>query len=145
VFCLLAIASATAVFAQSGRKQTRTAPAAPVPTPTPEPSPTPKATDKQTELSFVLGADRQTSNFTNFPLTYYDAALQGCAQRLRSATSAQISVSSNDMSRSDAIKKAKAETTGYTALFKLALASSAPSYDDLELAYVVLAPATAAR
>lgn len=48
------------------------------------------------------------------------------------------------MSRGEAIKKAKAETTTYVVLLRLVLDQMyARSYDDLELDYVVFAPQTA--
>ena len=44
--------------AQSGRRHAKPAPATPVPTPTPEPTPTPKKVDKESQLLFYVGADR---------------------------------------------------------------------------------------
>ena len=135
-FCALPIQ------AQSGRRQNKPAPAAPVPMPTPEPTPTPKKADKQSQLLFFLGADRNDS-FTNFPFSYYDAALSGCAGRLRAGSSADVDVSQVSVSRGDAIKKAKSETLAYVVQIKLNYDSMASSYDEIILEYVVFAPTTA--
>ena len=135
-FCALPIQ------AQSGRRQNKPAPAAPVPTPTPEPTPTPKKADKQSQLLFFLGADRNDS-FANFPFSYYDAALSGCASRLRAGSSADVDVSQVSVSRGDAIKKAKSENLAYVVQIKLNYDSMASSSDEITLEYVVFAPTTA--
>lgn len=127
---------------QSGRRQPKAPPAAPIPTPTPEPTPAPKK-EKQSDLGFIVASD-SGSAFDNFPLGYYDAAMFGCADRLRSGSSADVTVSQGTMNRGEAIKKAKAETTTYVVLLRLVLDEMyARSYDDLELDYVVFAPKTA--
>jgi len=129
--------------AQSGRRQPKTAPAAPVPTPTPEPTPEPKTEEKKSELGFIIAADRYT-NMNSYPWSYFDAVMVGCAGRLRSASSATVDVAENDMSRGEAIKKAKAEKTTYVVSIKLQLDNmgSSGSYDDLEAEFTVFAPQT---
>lgn len=139
---LLAVC-AIAGYAQSGRKQPKSAPAAPVPTPTPEPTPEPKREDKKSDLGFIIGSDRYTS-IESFPWSYFDAVMTGCASRLRNGSSATVTIAQEDMNRGAAIKKAKAETTNtYVVLFKLKLDNMARSYDDLEAEYTVFAPQTA--
>lgn len=130
------------VQAQSGRKQNKPMPAAPVPTPTPEATPTPKKSDKESQLLFFLGADRNDS-YANFPFSYYDAALSGCASRLRAGSSAGVDVSQQSVSRGDAIKKAKSENLAYLVQMKLTYDSMARSYDEIIVEYVVFAPTTA--
>jgi hypothetical protein len=132
---------AIAAQAQSGRRQPRTAPAAPVPTPTPEPTPEPKKQDKDSDLGFIIAADRYT-NMNSYPWSYFDAVMVGCAGRLRSGSSATVDIAQQDMNRSDAIKKAKGETTTYVVLIKLKLDDMASSYDDLEVEFTVFAPKT---
>lgn len=143
LFCLLIVAAcAISVQAQSGRRQQKAPPAAPIPTPTPEPTPTPKEEQKKSELGFIVGADDRSA-FDNMPLGYYDAAMRGCADRLRSGSSASVTVTQEGMNRAQAIKKAKGETTTYVVLLRLVLDRMyARSYDDLELDYVVFAPKT---
>lgn len=130
------------VQAQSGRRNAKPPPAAPVPTPTPEPTPTPKKADKESELLFFVGADRHDS-FATFPFSYYDAALRGCADRLRAGSSAGVDVSDKSLNRGDAIKKAKSESGSYVVLLTLKFDQLARSYDDLILEFVVFAPGTA--
>jgi hypothetical protein len=138
---LLIALCALSVQAQSGRRQTKPAPAAPVPTPTPEPTPVPKKEEKE-ELLFFIGADRNSS-YASYPYSYYDAVLRGCAQRLRARSSASVDVTDRDLSRGEAIKKAKSETKSYVVLLTLSLDSLARSYDDLILEFVVFSPGTA--
>ena len=142
LYCLLIVAAcAVSAHAQSGRRQPKAPPAAPVPTPTPEPTPTPKE-EKKSDLGFIIASDN-SSAFEVLPLSYYDAAMRGCADRLRSGSSASVTVAREDMNRGEAIKKAKAETTTYVVLVRLVLDQMyAKSYDDLELDYVVFAPQT---
>ena len=128
--------------AQSGRRQPTPAPAAPVPTPTPEPTPVPKKEAEKQDLLFFIGANRYISN-ANYPYSYYDAVLRGCAERLRTASSASVDVTDKDFSRGEAIKKAKSEAKSYVILLTLSLDSAARSYDDLILEYVVFTPGTA--
>ena len=132
---------ALSVQAQSGRRRTVPPPAAPVPTPTPEPTPTPKKSDKEDELLFFLGADRNFSYYS-LPYSYYDAALRGCAERLRAGSSASVDVTNKDFGRGDAIKRAKSETQSYVVYMTITV-DTTRSYDDLVLEYIVFAPATA--
>src|SRR5262245_55687823 len=113
---LLVIALAVwSVQAQSGRKHAKTAPAAAVPTPTPEPTPAPKKVEKQAELLFYVGADRNDS-YATLPFTYHDAVMRGCIGRLRSGSSAGVDATDKSFSRGEAIKKAKSETKSYVVL-----------------------------
>ena len=130
------------VQAQSGRRHTKPEPAAPVPTPTPEPTPPPKKEEKKSDLLFFIGADRNDT-FASFPFTYYDAAIRGCADRLRAGSSASIEVSDRSLGRGDAIKKAKADTSTYVVLLMVKYDTMARSYDELILEFVVFAPSTA--
>jgi hypothetical protein len=130
------------VQAQSGRRHTKPDPVAPVPTPTPEPTPTPKKEEKKSDLLFFIGADRNDT-FSTFPFTYYDAAIRGCADRLRAGSSARIEVSDRSLGRGDAIKRAKADTSTYVVLLMVKYDSMARSSNELILEFVVFAPSTA--
>ena len=142
-FVLLALLCALTVQAQSGRRQVKPPPAAPVPTPTPEPTPVPKKADDTPELFFFLGANRHFSN-ANLPYRYFDAALFGCAERLRAASSGDVDVTDKDFSRGEAIKRAKTEgERSYVVHFTLDFDAMARSYDDLVLDFTVFAPGTA--
>ena len=136
---------ALSVQAQSGRRRTVPPPAAPVPTPTPEPTPTPKKeSDKEDELVFFLGVNRYSSN-VNLPLSFYDAVLRGCADKLREGSSAIVDITDKDLTRGEAIKRAKSETKSYVVLLTLTVETmtSSSSYEDLVLEFIVLAPSTA--
>jgi len=142
---LLALLTLTA-HAQSGRRQNNPAPAAPVPTPTPEPTPTAKPKSQQeTDLGFIVAMDRRDT-FAGFPISFYDAALLGCADSLKHGSSARIDVARQEMSRGDAIKKAKDEKTTYVILLKLAnqsmTSTTSSNYTDIAVEYVVFAPTT---
>lgn len=139
---LFVVLCAVSAVAQSGRRQVKPPPAAPIPTPTPEPTPVPQKTDKEPELIIFVGADRNFSS-SNLPDSYYDAALRGCADRLQSGTSAIVDVTNKDLSRGEAIKRAKSEDRSYVVQISLDFDSMARSYDDLVLEYIVLAPGTA--
>jgi len=141
ISCLAVLAICAIIAqAQSGRRKPNPPPAAPVPTPTPEPTPSPRPQFKETDISFILGAD--TLGFESFPLSYYDAALQGCADGLRGGSSAHVSISQEAMSRGEAIKKAKDQTKTYVVYMKFVLDDMARSVDDLELQFTVFAPET---
>ena len=133
---------ALSVQAQSGRRKTVPPPAAPIPTPTPEPTPTPKKSDNDNELLFLLGADRYSSNL-NIPFSYYDAVLRGCGDRLRAGSSASVDVAGKDLSRGDAIKRAKSETKSYVIYMTLTADTMGRRADELILEYIVFAPVTA--
>jgi hypothetical protein len=138
---LLLALCAMSIQAQSGRRQTRPATAAPVPTPTPEPTPAPKKSEKEPDLLFFVGVNRYSSSYS-FPFTYYDAVLRGCADRLRSGSSAGVDTTDGDLSRGDAIKKAKSASKTYVVLLTLEFDSMARSNDDLVLNFVVFEPVT---
>lgn len=140
--CLIVILlCAIAAHAQSGRRQPKVTPAAPVPTPTPEPTPTPKTEEKEPELILFVGADRD-HNYGAVPWRFYDAALRGCADRLREKSGAAVEVSQNSVSRGEAVKKAKSGDKTYVILIILTFDAMARSYDDLQLHFTVFAPTT---
>ena len=116
IFALCALS----VQAQSGRRQNKPVPAAPVPTPTPEPTPIPKKEQEEPELIFLVGSDRDSAH-PSIPLHFHSAAQRGCADRLRTRSSAEVDVAQRDMNRSDAIQKAKASPNTYVVLLTLRL------------------------
>ena len=147
LFTILIIAvCALSVQAQSGRRRTTPPPAAPVPTPTPEATPTPTKSDKEDELLFFMGVDRNFS-YVSLPFSYYDAVLRGCADRLRAGSSAGVDITDKDFTRGEAIKRAKSETKSFVVLLTLTVEgmASSSSYDELVLEYIVFAPVTAKK
>jgi hypothetical protein len=141
LLALCVLSGVLSVEAQSGRKHVKPEPAAPVPTPTPEPTPTPKKVEKESDLSFFIGADRNDFS-ANFPFTYYDAVILGCADRLRAGSSADVDISNQSLSRGEAIKRAKEGTDTYVVQLNLRLDSMARSNDDITVEFMVFAPKT---
>jgi hypothetical protein len=129
------------VQAQSGRRQNTPAPAAPVPTPTPEPAPPPKKPENESELVILVASDRM-SGANWIPFSYYSAAQQGCADRLRSQASIDVDVSERDMTRSDGIKKAKSQSKTYVLLLSIQQDTMGRN-NDLELDFTLFEPSTA--
>ncbi|MEP6636275.1 MAG: hypothetical protein ABJB97_06080 [Acidobacteriota bacterium] len=105
------------VEAQSGRRVRKPSVAAPVATPEPSPTPSAKSPEKRT-VPVLLGADARGS-FSNIPLYFNDSVLQSCAERLNGRPSIKVEVSSRDINRGEAVKRAKAQTEGYVVLLEL--------------------------
>ena len=139
---LVFVLCALSVQAQSGRRKTQPPPAAPIPTPTPEPTPTPKKEVEKPELVFLVGTDRSTDP-GSIPLSFHTAAQRGCADRLRSGSSAEVDAPHGDMGRGQAIEKAKKSTNTYVVLLTLQFDTMVSSSNDMQLDYVVFSPATA--
>lgn len=135
------------VYAQSGRRQAKPPAVAPVPSPTPEPTAEPTPKKDANQISFFIGIGDRSANFSRYPLTYGEAAAVGCADRLRKGSSAAVDVSQREMSRGEAIQKAKSEQNGYVVLISLIedamSASSSSGYVEIQVEYVVFAPRTA--
>jgi hypothetical protein len=129
--------------AQSGRRQAKPAPAAPVPSPTPEPTPTPKAKNDDNEMVFLVATGSR--DFSRAPYSFHEAATRGCAEQLGKRTSADVEVSQRELSRGEAIDKAKASETTYVVLVTLVedVMNSSAGYAEFEVDYVVFAPRTA--
>jgi hypothetical protein len=142
---LVAVCSLFA-YGQSGRRQAKPPVVAPVPSPTPEPTPEPKPQNDENQVSFLIGmGDRGT--FGRYPITFTEAAARGCADRLSKGSSATVDLSQREMSRGDAISKAKSEQKTYVVLITLiedSMSSNTSSgYVELQVDYVVFAPTTA--
>ena len=121
-------------------------PSAPVPTPTPEPTPTPTPKRADVDVNFLVAAGDRSTDFTNAPFTFYEAARNGCADRLREKTSLAVDVSGRDMTRGEAIKKAKDGKSTYVVLVSLVqdrMSASSSGRYEFEVDYVVFAPGTA--
>jgi hypothetical protein len=95
----------------------------------------------------MIGIGDRGASFARYPLTYVEAAARGCADRLRKDSSANVDVSQREMSRGEAIEKAKAETNTYVVLITLIedamSATNSSGYAELQVDYVVFAPSTA--
>jgi hypothetical protein len=140
----LAIATVCALgaFAQSGR-QIRKPVAAPTPTPEATPTP-PKPVEKAKPLTFIVGMDR--TSFST-PLYIYTGVLRSCAQRLGEPETTKVEVADKDMVRSDAIRRAKAETEAYVVWLSIGPDNNSATGNTNEtyIEFAVLEPGTAKR
>lgn len=148
IFCAtLLLSCVLAVLAQSGRRARKSSP---VPIPTPEATPTPiTPTPKpQPAFTFIVGLDRY-GDFSRVSLNAYSGVLRSCADRLDDSLSVKAEVSTNDMSRSDAVRKAKAEKEAYIVWLQLrpnSFTGQTGINDDpnnVYIEYSVFAPTTA--
>jgi hypothetical protein len=134
------------VQAQSGRRKVQPPPTAPVPAPTPEPTPKLKPKDDEQAITFLVSNGDRGTEVLRYPLSYQNAATHGCIERLRKRSSARIDTSQRDLSRGEAIKKAKEDKTTYVVLISLIedrMSASSSGYPELQVDYVVFAPVTA--
>jgi hypothetical protein len=113
----LLVICAIAVMAQSGRRARKPTT---VPAPTPEASPSPSAekSPEKSALPVFIGIEGRNS-FTNTPLYFYDSVLKSCADRLDDRSSIKVEVSSRDVNRGEAVKRAKSLQEGYVVLLRL--------------------------
>ena len=143
LFVTLGAFSMTA-HTQSGRRQPKPQTSAPVPTPTPEPTPPPKQ-ESQSELNFLVGIDR-SDMFNYYPMSYYTIVVEACASTISHGTDAKVTTSDN-LTRGDAVKAAKAKQKGYVVWLRLGgftMDSSQQVRDSqIEVEYTVFAPGTA--
>lgn len=144
---LLLVLCALAANAQSGRRQAKPPAVAPVPTPTPEPAASPKPKRDENAINFVVATSDRATTISRAPLTFHDAARDGCAEQLRKRTSLDVDVAQRDMTRGEAIAKAKAGKTTYVVLVSIIGdsfdADNSGYTDEFEVDYVVFAPGNA--
>src|SRR5467141_2604283 len=109
--CVLFALCALTALGQSGRRLSKS-PAVSVPTPeAKQPEKKPVAND-QPRLNLIVGADRGDA-FAGIPTYYYDSVLQSCGGRLDDSRGVRVEVTGKDMTRGDALKRAKAEKEAY--------------------------------
>jgi hypothetical protein len=147
---VLGLSCAATDMAQSGRRA-RTPPS-PATAATPEPTPTPTATPASSEkpkprFTFLVGLDRH-DGFSNVPPYAYDGALRSLVDRLDDSPVVQVNGTQSDMSRSDAVQKAKLEKEGYVVWLQLEIDTMSGNTQnsrtpDMVIQYLVLAPTTA--
>ena len=136
---------ALGIVAQSGRRGQKTT--MPIPVPTPETLPTPTPEKPKPDFTFLVGLDR-TGDFSRISLNAYGGVLRNCADRLDEPSAVDAAVSSHDMSRADAIRKAKGEKEAYVVWLQLrpnTFSGQTGVYDDpynVYVQYSVFAPTT---
>lgn len=145
---ILGLSCVSTTLSQSGRRGRKVDPV-PIPTPEPEPSPTPDAPAERPKPRFRLavGIDRYDA-FANLPNYYYEGVLRSLVARLDDAPMVQVGATQINMSRGDAVQKAKAERDAYVIWLQLELDTMSSNTQnggtpDVVIQYSVLAPVTA--
>ena len=144
------LSCASTDMAQSGRRARKSPP--PAAEAAPEPTPTPKASPASSEkpkprFTFLVGLDRHDA-FANIPLYAYDGVLRSLVDRLDDSPVVQVNGTQSDMSRGDAVQKAKLEKEGYVVWLQLEVDTMSSNTQnsgtpDMVIQYSVLAPSTA--
>ena len=144
IACLILLCTIVA-FAQSGRRVKKST-TPPVPTPKATPSPTPKKTPEQPAIPIYLGAN----SFDSFTIPSYfsESIARSCAEGLQQRGIIHVELTSRDMTRSDAVKRAKEMKEGYVVLLELRSDRMRTSSQENDLSrvyieYVVFAAGTA--
>src|SRR5688572_21357897 len=136
--------------AQSGRranKPTQTTPPPVVPATVPAAAkPSPEKLGPRVTL--LVGMDR-TDAFSRIPLSASSGVLHSCVDRLNDAASVKVVMESQDLPRSDALKKAKASKDGQHVVWlqvhldRGASQGANVNLSDVVIEYMVFAPITA--
>lgn len=142
IIAAIAFLSAVTAGAQSGRPIRKTTPA-PVPTPVPE-APLAKPEEKpKPALTLIVGM-QHTNLFDNARIGNASTALSAIEDRLDDHTGVKVSHLWGDITRSDAIRRAKSEKEAYVVLLEVSLNRMAGDVDgEWRLSYWVFSPVTA--
>jgi hypothetical protein len=141
---MLLLSCLLAVVAQSGRRVRKPTPAA---LPTPEETPTPTPEKLKPALTFIVGLDRY-SDSGRVSLNIYDGVIANCADRLAHAPAVEATIANDNLSRADAISKAKTEHDAYVVVLQLrpnTISGETGTYEDpnnVYIEYAVFAPGT---
>ena len=147
---LIALTSFSLAPAQSGRRSTTTSTTNGTTTTTTSTSGTKPAEKKPAtapSLQLLVGMNRADA-FTTTPYYVYDTVLETCIRRLGEAEIVFATAGGNSMSRAEAVKAAKQETTRWVVSLELRsfYAESGrqikPEQDELYIDYTVIEPVT---
>lgn len=111
------IVCALTAVAQSGRRVKKVT-SIPVATPEASPTPTPRKSPEKPSPPVFLGVNAYDS-FSNIPLYFNDSVAKSCAERLSQRSTINVELSSRDLTRGEAVKRAKNEKTGFVVLLEL--------------------------
>lgn len=109
--CLLFVMVAATAFGQSGRRGSKPPPVS-VPTPEAKQPDEKPARSDQPKISLLVGTNRGDV-FAGIPPNIYDSVLQSCSQRLKDSSSVDVEVITQELTRSDAARRAKEAKEGY--------------------------------
>ena len=147
VCATLLLSCALAVVAQSGRRVRKSVPAN-IPTPEATPTPIIPSAKPKPAFTFIVGIDKY-GDFSRISLNAYSGVLRSCAERLDDSLSVKAEISTRDLSRADAVRKAKEEKEAYVVWLQLrpnTFTGQTGVYDDpynVYVQYSVFAPTTA--
>ena len=116
ITCLLVLFALTAL-AQSGRRAKKSS-LPPVPTPEASPTPTSSPTPERPKIPVLLGANSMDS-YGDIPFYFNDSVVKSCAQGLQQRGYIQVEMSARDLTRGDAVKRAKGAKQGFVAMLEL--------------------------
>lgn len=141
VVTIIALLSVAVVAAQSGRRAPRNVTHPPVPTPTPEAvAPVSKVAEKaKPALTVVVGFERM-NYYGNAAMVDEGAALRALVDRLNDHAGVEVADTKRNMTRSDALRAAKAEKEAYVIYVEISLDGMD---GQLHMSYWVYSPQTA--
>ena len=143
--CFLFVLFALTALGQSGRRLSKS-PAVSVPTPEANQTEKKPATNEQPKLNLIVGINRGEA-FSGIPLSFYDSVLESCAKRLDDSRGVHVEVVTSEMTRGDAVHRARAEKEAYVIWLQLRTDSysgtNGNNPDDTYVEYTVFEPASA--
>lgn len=140
IITIVTLLSVTIAGAQSGRKSSKSVPLPPVPMPTPEPvAPASKKEKAKPALTVVVGFERM-NYYGNAAMVDEGAALRALVDRLNDHAGVEVADTKRNMTRSDALRAAKAEKEAYVIYVEISLDQMD---GDLRMSYWVYSPQTA--
>jgi hypothetical protein len=91
--------------------------------------------------SFIVGGNRLSDTF-NIPVGYLSIAIDACIERLGKASSLSVTGGGDNMSRKEAIDKAKKQETAYVVWLELKVEDNGSASSSIILEYSVFSPQT---
>ena len=114
----LIVVCALTAFSQSGRRVKKAASLPPVPTPEASPTPTPKKSPEKPTTPVFIGVNSY-DRLANIPIYFTDSIGKSCAERLSQRSNISVELSSREVNRGEAVKRAKEAKVGFVVLLEL--------------------------
>ena len=131
-------------FSQSGRRGQKSTPA-----PAPTPEPTPKEPDKKEKATVLFIVATDENGFSGIPFSFFRTVVEGCADRLDDESGVKVEVSPREMTRADAVNRAKLAKEGFVVWLQLKVENAtgdptvANNLNQVYIEYTVYAATTA--
>lgn len=147
----ITVGCATVVAAQSGRRSAAkpsTPPPASTPTESSAGNPTESTPKKAAQIQVLVGID-DPSPLAGVPRYFADTVVDVCAHRLSEPSGVSVTAGPRTLTRSDAVKAAKAETVRYVVWLQVGNSSAdagrqvSSNADDFYVNFILLEPASA--